>query len=100
MAAIRRTLTSADWWFRDRTTGERVIAQFPNLPLWIFLATVVVRAFATDGSSLDMLAAWTGTVALIWWAGDELIRGLNPWRRALGVGGLAFAAVRVVDLLT
>jgi hypothetical protein len=100
MADIGRTLTSADWWFCDRTTGERVIAQFPNPPLWILLAATVVRAFAADGSSLEMVAAWTGTVALVWWAGDELIRGVNPWRRALGVGGLTFAAVRIVDLLT
>lgn len=92
-------LTSKDWWFRDRTTGEIVIAQFPNPPLWIFLAAVVVRAFATDGTTLDTAAAWTGTVALAWWALDELIRGVNPWRRVLGIGGLAFVVVRVVDLV-
>lgn len=92
-------LTSRDWWFRDRSTGEIVIAQFPNPPLWIFLAALVVRAFATDGTTLDTTAAWTGTVALAWWALDELGRGVNPWRRVLGVGGLAFVALRVVDLL-
>jgi len=27
--------------------------------------------------------------ALIWWAVDELIRGVNPWRRLLGGAVLA-----------
>ncbi len=91
-------LTSRDWWFRDRSTGDIVVAQFPNPPLWIFLASVVVRAFATDGTTLDTGAAWTGTAALTWWALDELIRGVNPWRRALGLGGLAYVVARVVSL--
>jgi hypothetical protein len=92
-----RKLTSKDWWFRDRSTGEIVVAQFPNAPLWIFLAAVVVRAFATDGTTLDTAAAWTGTGALAWWSLDELIRGVNPWRRALGAGGLGFVAARLVE---
>lgn len=91
-------LASKDWWFRDRSTGEMVVAQFPNPPLWIFLTAVVVRAFAADGTTLDTAAAWTGTAALTWWALDEVVRGVNPWRRVLGVGGLVYVAVRVVEL--
>ncbi|MEL7210840.1 MAG: hypothetical protein AAGK32_21830, partial [Actinomycetota bacterium] len=34
-----------DWLFRDRTTGRITIAQPPNPPLWIFLASVVARWF-------------------------------------------------------
>ena len=99
MPRFPREVTSPDWWFRDRSTGEVVIAQFPNPPLWIFLAAVVVRAFATDGTTLAAAAGWTGTAALAWWALDEIVRGVNPWRRALGAGGLVLVAFRVVDLL-
>ncbi len=99
MPESARNITSKDWWFRDRSTGEIVIAQFPNPPLWIFLAAVVVRAFAGDDTTLDTAAGWTGTAALTWWAVDEIVRGVNPWRRVLGLGGLTFVAVRVVDLL-
>ena len=30
---------------------------------------------------------------LIVWAGDEVLRGVNPWRRLLGGGVLAFTLV-------
>jgi len=89
-----------DWWFRDRGTGKIVIAQFPNVALGIFLAGVVVRAFVADGTGADSVAAWVGTGALTWWALDEVIRGVNPWRRVLGIGGCAFAIARVVSLIS
>ena len=47
-SANRREVMTRDWWFRDRGTGEIVIAQFPNVALWIFLGSVVVRA-GSDG---------------------------------------------------
>lgn len=87
--------TSFDWWFRDRTTGRIVVAQFPNLPLWIFFAAAVVRAFVSDGSRPEEIAGWIGTGALAWWALDEVVRGVNPWRRVLGVGGCVLVALRI-----
>jgi hypothetical protein len=36
------------------------------------------------------------TVALSWWAVDEIVRGVNPWRRLLGT--VVFAGL-VVSLL-
>ena len=46
----------------------------------------------TWGVSLRVVA----TVALSWWAVDEVIRGVNPWRRLLGA--VVFAGL-VVSLL-
>lgn len=70
-----------DWWFRDRATGRVVVAQWPNAPLVIFLvARVGDRVLAPSGPWLDVV----GTVALLWWAGDEVLRGVNPFRRVLG----------------
>ena len=41
-----------DWMFRDRRTGRITIAQFPNLALWTFFATVVVRwVFSPHGAA-------------------------------------------------
>jgi hypothetical protein len=34
---------------------------------------------------------WTGRAAIGWWGLDEIIRGVNPFRRALGVAVLAVA---------
>jgi hypothetical protein len=73
-----------DWLFRNRRTGEITIAQFPNLPLWIFLVAAVLRfALSPHGATatvLDVIA----TGALLWWGVDEIVRGVNPFRRMLG----------------
>jgi len=86
---------AVDWWFRDRRTGRIVVGQSPNLALWIFIATVVVRVFVTTGTArsiVDGIAA----LSLGWWALDEMLRGVNPWRRLLG---LVVAGFVVVGLL-
>lgn len=89
-----------DWWFRDRRTGHIVIAQFPNVALGIFVVTVVARWFLTERTTAFTVAAWIGAGALAWWAVDEVIRGVNPWRRALGAGGLVATALAVATLIT
>jgi hypothetical protein len=85
-----------EWLFRDRTTGRVTIAQFPNAALGLFLIASLVRWFlgpdGRPGTALDMLA----TGALIWWAVDELVRGVNPWRRLLGAAVLAGQIVRLL----
>jgi hypothetical protein len=78
-----------DWLFRDRVTGRIVVAQFPNLPLWIFLATVVARWFVDESSGAFDVLRGVALVSLGWWAVDEVVRGVNPWRRLLGIGGCA-----------
>lgn len=77
----------------DRRTGRRVVAQAPNLRLWTFFAAALVRSVAepagTAGTVVDVVAGG----ALAAWAADEVVRGVNPFRRLLG------AAVLVVQVL-
>ena len=82
-----------DWFFRNRRTGERTIAQFPNVPLGVFLVAVVVRWIASPSGAAGTMVDVVAAVALIIWAGDEVIRGVNPWRRMLGGGVLGYAAI-------
>jgi hypothetical protein len=35
-------------------------------------------------------------VAIVWWAGDEMLRGVNPLRRIVGLGTLALVGIRVL----
>lgn len=82
-----------DWWFRDRATGRITVAQLPNLSLTVFLVAWVTRRVLDPGGGLDTVLAVAAGVALVWWALDELLRGVNPFRRALGgavLGGFLF----------
>jgi hypothetical protein len=73
-----------DWLFRDRTTGAIVIAQLPNLPLAVFIVAAVIRSVAHPAGTVGIVVGAIATVALLWWAGDEVLRGVNPFRRILG----------------
>ena len=72
------------WLFASRRTGRITIAQLPNVPLAIFLVARVGNV-VRESTLLQVIA----TVALAWWAIDEIVRGVNPWRRILGAVVLA-----------
>jgi hypothetical protein len=73
-----------DWLFRDRETGKVVIVQVPNLPLAIFIVAALVRRLAHPDGTVGTAVTAIAAVALLWWAGDEVVRGVNPFRRILG----------------
>ena len=83
----------ADWLFRNRATGGITIAQAPNAPLIVFLVAAGARWLfhppGAVGTTVDVVAS----VALIAWAVDEVVRGVNPWRRILGGAVLVGVAV-------
>ena len=83
------------WWFEDRTTGRITIAQIPNPPLYVaavgWLLGAIFDGFAGAAGQVVMV------VALVVWGGDEILRGVNPWRRALGVVVLAWQMVRLIS---
>ncbi|MCJ2055440.1 hypothetical protein MKL09_02610 [Methylobacterium sp. J-048] len=92
---ISAIVRARDWMFRDRGTGAITVAQWPNLPLWLFLGLTLAAWLAR---SAEPIAAWLGIaadLALGWWAIDELVRGVNPWRRLLGLATLLGLAALV-----
>ena len=70
--------------FRDRSTGQVVIAQLPNLPLIVFLVAAAIRRYASPDGTAGAVVSGVATVALLWWSVDEVVRGVNPFRRILG----------------
>jgi hypothetical protein len=82
-----------DWLFRNRHTGRITIAQFPNVPLWLFLAATAVQRLADPAGDVRTAVRVVATVGIVWWAIDEVFRGVNPWRRFLGGGVLAAQVV-------
>jgi hypothetical protein len=99
-----------DWAFKSRVTERLVIAQFPNLSLGLYLLTKALdwtlsrttssKPGAANPSSAVHGVPWLGAILLTWWALDELIRGVNPWRRLLGLFGIASAVGSVLKLAT
>jgi hypothetical protein len=83
-----------EWLFRNRQTGKITIAQPPNLVVWIvILAGILLWIWHPAGKARGALTIiFKG--GLVVWAADEIVRGVNPWRRCLG------AAVAVYELTT
>jgi len=77
-----------EWWFRNRKTGEITVGQPPNALLAVFgvtrLASRVLRPSGNGAVAVEIV----GAAALAMWGADELVRGVNPWRRAVGAGAL------------
>jgi uncharacterized protein (UPF0548 family) len=87
---------SIRWWFEDRRTGKLVIGQFPNWPLFAIGAATVVRRVTDAGGAVNDGAGWLISGLWLYWGGDELVRGVNPWRRLLGAGVIGWQVVRLL----
>ena len=86
-----------DWLFRNRQTGRITVGQVPNAPLWVFLVASAVRWLFDPTGGVRTVLGVVATAALVWWAIDEVIRGVNPWRRILGgvvLGGQVLGFLR------
>ena len=86
-------MRAIDWCFRDRRTGRIVIGQWPNWSLWLFGIASLVDLVTASSGPVGVAARLLASVFLAIWAADELLRGVNPWRRALGAGVLIWMAV-------
>jgi len=85
-----------DWLFRSRVTGRITVAQLPNAALLVWLAATVLARFWDPRVGGQDVLRWVSTGALVVWAGDEVLRGVNPFRRMLGAGVLIWTAVSLL----
>jgi hypothetical protein len=85
-----------DWLFRNRETGGYTVAQVPNWPLAVWLVASVLRWTLHPTGWLGRGLAVLSTAALLIWAVDEVVRGVNPWRRILGAGVATAVVVGLV----
>jgi hypothetical protein len=83
-------VSTADLWRRGQEGWPRrfPIAQFPNPPLLLALAGWGLAAVA-GGSAHDVGRAVL-TLGLAVWAWEELVGGVNWFRRLLGAGALVW----------
>jgi hypothetical protein len=86
-----------DWLFRNRETGRITVGQPPNPPMVVFVVATVVRWLTSPEGTAGRVVEVTATAALTIWAVDEVVRGVNPFRRLLGGGVLAYLVRGFVD---
>lgn len=84
---LRRAL---DWLFRNRHTGAITIGQAPNLSIMLFGIVSIANWLLSPGGTTGLVLTIAARVFLAWWAADELLRGVNPWRRMLGAAVLGY----------
>jgi hypothetical protein len=82
--------------FRNPDTGDVVVAQKPNLPLWVFLAATAVRLVFRPEGTLGATVRVVGTLAIVVWALLEIARGDSPFRRVLGAVVLTAVTIGVL----
>ena len=77
-------IAAFDWLFRNAKTGRLTIVQWPNPALWLYLAATLVRRVFAPGGAAGTAVTLTAAICLVWWAGDEVLRGDSRFRRGLG----------------
>jgi hypothetical protein len=98
-----RSAWAAPLWAAFRRLTQRSfprrfpIAQFPNLPLVI--ALVAGEAGNLVSGSAHTYAASVSYLALMIWAYEELVHGVNWFRHLLGLAFTVFLIVRVAHAL-
>lgn len=86
-----------DWLFRDQSQrkGKYVIAEVPNLPLLVFMASIIIAVLIYPGvvqRTLVILAY----IAFAWWSYLEARSGRSRFRKLLGYLGLLAVVVALV----
>jgi hypothetical protein len=92
----RRASTGLNWLFRNRRTGRITVAQFPNVSLTIFFICQAALWLWNPAGTVEGIIDWTGRAELAWWSVDEIARGVNPFRRLLGLVILVRVVLGVV----
>lgn len=95
------SITSMRWWLENRQTGQLTLGQFPNWPLFAIGGALVAQRLTAAGALLGNATvndgtSWMVTGLWLYWGGDELVRGVNPWRRLIGLGVVGFQVARLL----
>ena len=70
--------------FLNRRTGGITVAQWPNISLSVFIILSIALRFIHPAGTNETVLRVLADGALIVWGVDELVRGVNPFRRILG----------------
>jgi uncharacterized membrane protein len=84
--------------FRSRTTGRITLAQFPNwlLAVWLLASAVMWLGHPQGWVHADLVVL--ASVALALWAAGKVLRGVNPFRRLVGLAMLTWIGFSLIRL--
>jgi hypothetical protein len=82
--------------FLSRQTQRQGVVAWPNLPLWVWIASAIARRIPLVDGRVDATVGIVGSVALVVWAVGELWHGVSPFRRLLGFGVLVGMVISIV----
>lgn len=85
---------------RDFGVNGYVLAQFPNIPLFLALFGAIASRIFDQDSTLHFICRAIFFVGLAVWAWLELAEGVNLFRRALGAVALAWTIYMLQDDLS
>lgn len=86
-----------DYMFKDLNgrKGKYVIAEVPNIPLAVFMISIVMAVVFYPGFFKSLLAV-IAYVALLWWSYRESRSGRSRFRKLLGYLGYVAAVGAVL----
>jgi len=81
-----------DWLFKDlyERKGKYVIAEVPNLPLGIFMISIIVSVAVFPGA-VQKTAVVIAYLSMAWWGWLEWRGGRSRFRKLLGILGILSA---------
>lgn len=82
-------------YFKDKN-GKIVIAQWPNLPLWIALVCFLL-GFSSQ-PVIKNLSSWGLLISLLYWSYLEIFYGVNLFRKTLGIAVLISQIFQLLKL--
>jgi hypothetical protein len=80
----------------NHDTGVVTIVQAPNLVLWIVIAAGILLWILPSSGNPSIASEIVFQGGLLVWAGDEIFRGVGPWRRCLGAAVLAYELTTIL----
>jgi hypothetical protein len=82
---IEDRLGFLDWMFRSRKAGQITLAQLPDWQFAVWLLASAVMWLGHPGAGYAPSWLVLASAALALWAGDEVLRGVNPLSSPLGI---------------
>jgi hypothetical protein len=70
--------------------------QWPNISLSVFVVALIVLHVFHPVGGVETFVRVLGDVAIFAWSIDELLRGVNPFRRTLGMVVLITTSVALL----